>query len=73
MSLTLSYDNNINLKEICKNQIISTIMENAQNMGWNVERKNKKVYVLTKKIDKLTKKEQNTDKLVDMILDIRRF
>ncbi len=73
MSLTLSYDNNINLKEICKNQIISTIMENAQNMGWNVEKKNKKVYVLTKKIDNLTKKEKNTNKLVDMILDIRRF
>ncbi len=73
MSLTLSYDNNINLKEICKNQIISTIMENAQNMGWNVEKKNKKVYVLTKKIDNLTKKEKNTEKLVDMILDIRRF
>jgi hypothetical protein len=73
MSLTISYDDNINLKEICKNQIISNIMENAQNMGWNVEKKNKKVYILTKKINKLSKKEQNTDKLVDMILDIRNF
>ena len=63
----------INFKKLCKTQIISMIIENAANMGWGVEREKKNVYVLRKKIDKLTKKEQNTEKLVDMILDIRKF
>lgn len=69
----MSCDDNINMKEICKNQIISMIMENATKMGWRVEKKKKNIYVLRKKIDNLTKKEQNTEKLVDMILDIRKF
>jgi hypothetical protein len=73
MSLTMSCDDNINMKEICKNQIISMIMENATEMGWRVEKKKKNVYILRKKIDKLTKQEKNTEKLVDMILDIRKF
>jgi hypothetical protein len=73
MSIILSHDDNINYKKICKSQIISMIMENAENMGWSVEKNKKNVYILRKKIENLTKKEQNTEKLVDMILDIRKF
>jgi hypothetical protein len=73
MSLVVSCDDDINFKKECKTQIISMIMENAENLGWNVEKTKKNVYTLRKKENKLTKKEQNTSKLIDMILDIRNF
>lgn len=65
--------NNINIKKECKNQIISMILDNAANMGWNVKKNKKNVYTFKKKIIDLTKNEQNTNKLVDMFFDIRNF
>ena len=79
MSFILSCDNNskddINFKKECKKQIISMIIKNASNMGWNVEKNKKKknVYILRKNENELTKKEQNTSKLIDMFFDIRNF
>jgi hypothetical protein len=68
-------DINKNIKKMCRKEIISMIINNAKNLGWTVEREknNKNVYILKKKIDKLTKYEKNTDTLIDMIFDIRNF
>jgi hypothetical protein len=74
--INIDIKNNNDISNICKNQIISMIVDNARNLGWAVESKKnskKKVLILRKKIDKLTKNEKNTEKLVDLICDIRNF
>ena len=58
-------------KSLIKTHLISIIMENAKNLGWSVEKQTSKVYVLRKNICDLTKEEENTKKLIDLILDIR--
>lgn len=74
MSLILSSNNDdLNYKNECRKQIISMIMQNATNMGWNVEKNKNNVYTLRKKIKLLSKKEKNTEKLVDMFFDINNF
>lgn len=60
-------------KTICKTHLVSVILENAINNGWRVEQQNNKVYILRKKINKLTKKEKNTDELMDVIFDVKNF
>jgi hypothetical protein len=81
MSFVLSYNDNINneisdehqIKKECRKQIISMILKNAMNMGWNVEKNEKNVYTLRKKENQLSKNEKNTSKLVDMFFDINKF
>lgn len=68
----LSLDD-IEYRQLYKSNLISMIMRNAKNRGWSVEKKTNKTYILRKKISKLTKKEQNSEKLVDLILDARNF
>ena len=73
MSLLISSDKNINYDTICRDQLISMIIDNAVKLGWGVEQKNKKVYILRKKMNIMSVKEQNTDKLVDMLFDVQNF
>jgi hypothetical protein len=58
-------------KQLITNQLISIATENAKNLGWLVEKRNNKVLVLKKHIDQLTSKDQNTEKLIDHILNIK--
>jgi hypothetical protein len=58
---------------LSKNIIKLNIIKNAMEKGWRVEKKDENTFVLTKKIDKINNQEKSTDKIIDSILDIRKF
>lgn len=58
---------------LSKNTIKLNIIKNAMEKGWKVEKKDEDTFILTKKIDKIGKHEKTTDKMIDSILDIRKF
>jgi hypothetical protein len=67
------YDANDTYTTNIKEQMISMILKNAINLGWNIEQESSKVYILKKKVHLLTKNEISTEDLVDTILDINKF
>jgi hypothetical protein len=73
MNFILSRGEKIDYKTVCKDQIISMIMKNAEKMGWRIKQKKSNVFVLKKNINKMSEKEHDTENLVDMILDINNF
>jgi uncharacterized protein (UPF0335 family) len=54
-----------------KTKIISSIMNNAKNLGWEVKQTEKNVFILKKKKNKLFEFEQNTSILLDYLFIYR--
>ncbi|ATZ80572.1 hypothetical protein BMW23_0525 [Bodo saltans virus] len=60
------YNMNIDIEDYnLKFKIISLIINNALNLGWNVEQTKNNVFVLRKKKDQLTVNEQSTEMMLD--------
>lgn len=56
-----------------RSMIKNKILDNAISLGWIVEKKDNNTFILKKKINELKKYEKNTDKLIDILLDVRNF
>lgn len=70
MTIKLQQLNDINQKQLIRDQLISIATENAKELGWFIENKTQNILILKKNVNLLTSIEQDTSTLIDLILNI---
>ena len=60
----------INFKQLIKDEMILTAINNALNLGWLIKSKSKNTLIFEKKTDTLTSLEHNTETLINLILNL---